>query len=660
MSNASSAGLLKMSLGLSGAIGSLKKFWDAKRSLAGFCLALCAPAAFAAPFDYVANYSDDTMSVIDLSTNKVVKTIPAAVAATSTAAATPGIGVAPLGVAMNSAGTRVYVVNYGNASDFSTAGTVSVVDTDQSSTTLNTVIATFNVGVHPELIALNPNGGTAYVANSVGNSVSAIDLTANKETTKISVPGVPIGVAYTPDGKTAYVTLADKSRVAVIDTATNTVSSTTIPLSYSNPAGIVVNAAGTFAYVAGYGLGEAAPAQAGAVSVIDLSKNAEVATVPVDFGPIGLALTPDGSTLYVSNYISGTVSVIDTATNKVTAEMIVGASPLGISIDSTATYAYVNLSGANGVAIIDLSANIVRGPITVGAVPNYSAITSSAGLSVNLNQHGLTGAWYNQSTSGQGFYLDALPDANGAGNGVLNAGWFTYDVTAAGGQRWYSLQGEVTSTNPVASLTIYTGTGGNFNAAPSVPGTAVGTATLQFVDCTHGILRYNFTDGSNRKGFIGLTRLTGNPTCTAAGDSGPATGGYQFSGSWYNPNTSGQGLILTVDPTQAAGPMLFGGWFTYTPNGQQTGGGASQSWFALQSTQAGQAGSFAANIYAGSGGAFMNPASKVTTTNVGTANVVFSSCTSMTVTYNFSAGVNKGLSGTTSFVRLGPPPSGCQ
>jgi len=660
MSNASSAGLLKMSLGLSGAIVSLKKFWDAKRSLAGLCLALCAPAAFAAPFNYVANYSDGTMSVIDLSTSKVVTTIPQAVAATSTAAAKLGVGPGPIGVAINPAGTRVYVANYGAGLDVTTVGTVSVVDSDPTSSTRNTVLAMIPVGVRPEIIAVNPNGASAYVTNSVGNTVSAIDLSTNKETTKISVPGVPIGVAFTPDGKTAYVTLTDKSRVAIIDTATNTASSTTIALSYSNPVGIVVNPTGTFAYVTNFGLAEATPAQVGAVSVIDLSKNTEVAAIPVDLGPIGLAISPDGSTVYVSNYVSGTVSTIDTATNKATAEIVVGASPLGISLDSTATYAYVNLAAANGVAILDLSANVARGPITVGSVPNYGVVTSSAGLSVNLNQHGLTGAWYNQSTSGQGFYLDALPDANGAGKGVLSAGWFTYDVTAAGGQRWYSVQGEVTNTNPVASLTIYTGTGGNFNAGPSVSATAVGTATLQFTDCTHGILRYTFTDGSNRKGFIGLTRLTGNPTCTATGDSGPATGGYQFSGSWYKPNMSGQGLVLTVDPTQAAGPMLFGGWFTYAPNGGQIGGAASQSWFALQSTQAGQGGSFAANIYAGSGGAFMNPASKVTTTNVGTANVVFSSCTAMTVTYNFTAGVNQGQNGTASFVRLGPPPAGCQ
>jgi len=659
MSNASSAGLPKVSLGWSGAIDSSRRVRNARRSLASLCLALCAPAAFAAPFNYVANYSSNTVSVVDLSTNQIVATVPQAVAATTTAAATPGIGVGPLGVAINPAGTRVYVANYGDSTDLKTNGTVAVVDSDPASATRNTVIATITVGVRPEIVAVNPAGTAAYVTNSVGNTVSVIDTATNKQTTTIPVPGVPIGVAFTPDGKKAYATLADKSRVVAIDTTSNTAASTTIALSLGNPVGIVVNPAGTFAYVADYGAGDSG--QAGKVSVIDVTKDVEVATIPVGIGPIGMAMAPDGSHVYVSNYQSGTVSIIDTVTNKVTAEMIVGSLPLGISVDSNGTFAYVNNSGGGTVAIIDLSANIVRGPITVGSVPNYSAITSSAGLTVNLNQHGLTGAWYNQSTSGQGIVLESTADANGAGHGRLFAGWFTYDVTAAGGQRWYSLQGDVSSTDKMAALTIYTGTGGNFAAAPSVSPVAVGQATLQFTDCTHGLLRYTFSDGSNRKGFIGLNRLTGGATCTSAGDSGTATGGDQYSGSWYNPETSGQGLVVSVTPS-SSGPSLFGGWFTYAPNGQQIGGGGSQRWYAIQSAASSQQNSFSASMIERSGSdAFMQPPpTSPAKTVVGTANFQFTSCTTLDLTFSFTDGTNKGQNGTLHLNRLGAPPPGCQ
>jgi YVTN family beta-propeller protein len=37
------------------------------------------------------------------------------------------------------------------------------------------------------------------------------------------------------------------------------------------------------------------------VSVIDTASNTWIATIPVGSGPFGVAVTPDGSTVYVSN-----------------------------------------------------------------------------------------------------------------------------------------------------------------------------------------------------------------------------------------------------------------------------------------------------------------------------------------------------------------------
>jgi YVTN family beta-propeller protein len=443
MSKASSAGLLKMSLESSGAIESFGKFRGIKRTIAGLCLLLSAPFASAAPFAYVANYSGCTVgtsiyagcvTVLDLAlaTNPVIATIPQAVAANPPAPATSGIGKNPLGIAMTPDGKRVYVVNYGDSTDAKTPGTVSVINSDPTSADFNTVIVSITVGIRPQIVTINPSGTTAYVTNSIGNTVSVIDTATNKETTKIAVAGVPVGVAFTPDGKKAYVTLADKSRVAVIDATTNTASASTIALSSTNPIGIAVNPAGTFAYVADYGQGDFQ--QTGIVSVIDTAKDAEVAKIPVGIGPIAVAVSPDGARVYVSNYGAGTVSVINAATNKETAESLVGSGPLGISIDTNGTYAYVNATSSGTVVALDLATNLVHASWTSGGSgPNYSVVTSSANLAVNLNQRGLTGSWYNPRVSGQGLVMESSPDVNGTGHGRLFAGWFTYDVTAAGG-----------------------------------------------------------------------------------------------------------------------------------------------------------------------------------------------------------------------------------
>ena len=57
-----------------------------------------------------------------------------------------------------------------------------------------------------------------------------------------------------------------------------------------------------------------------------------VATIPVGLGPIGVAITPDGTRVYVTNDNSDTISVIDTATNTVVATIPVGSGPVAVAI----------------------------------------------------------------------------------------------------------------------------------------------------------------------------------------------------------------------------------------------------------------------------------------------------------------------------------------
>ena len=622
MTNASGAVSLNKTLCPSGAMKSPKTLRQLRR-LAGLCaLALLGlSSAHAAPFAYVANFGDGTVSVIDT--------------ATAASIATVTVGTSPVGVAINPAGTFAYVTNLGS-------DTVSVINTST-----NTVTASVTVGLQPQLLAVSPNGASVYVANLQGGSVSVVGTASNTVTTTISVGGYPAGVAISPAGDHVYVTQANLAKVVVIDTASNAVTAT-IPVG-ANPLGVVVNPAGTMAYVANYG--------SNTVSVVNTANNTVVAMVPVGSNPDGIAINPAGTFVYVTNYLSATVSVISTATNAVVAAMPVGNLPLGISIDSTGSIAYVSNSFDATVSVIDLSVNVVNGTIATGLRPSFSAITSSAGLSVNLDQHGLTGTWYDPSTSGQGFEVEVFPDMNGAGQGVLSAGWFTFDTAAGGGQRWYTLQGGVSNTNAVAALTIYASTGGNFNATPKVSATAVGQATLQFTDCSHGLFKYTFSDGSGRSGSIPLRRITANTTCSAAGDNGAAASDYLLSGSWYNPATSGQGLIFDVNPAQS---VLAAAWYTYSPTGQQTGGGASQRWYTIQSAQfaAGSSVATSVPIYETTGGVF-HDATAVTTTLVGTANITFQSCAALTLAYNFFAGTNQGLNGAISLVRVGPTPAGC-
>ena len=292
----------------------------------------------------------------------------------------------------------------------------------------------------------------------------------------------------------------------------------------------------------------------------------------------------------------------------------------------------------------------------LGSVDATNLVThwSAAGTSFDMNQAGLGGSWYDPSEAGQGIVMQVMPDFYGAGQGLLFGGWFTFDVTAAGGQRWYSVQGTVTSASS-ATMPIYMSEGGNLDAPPSVGVTTVGQATLAFSDCTHGTLTYAFSDGSGRNGTIALSRLGSNVACVPGGDSTPP-GSYYLSGAWYDPATAGQGFVFDIDPVAH---NLFAAWYTYAANGAQIGGPASERWYTLQSSFTPGSGHVSnVPIYQTTGGVF-DQTSGVTSTQVGSATITYHTCNSATLTYTFNAGSNAGHSGSIDLARVAAAPSSC-
>ena len=129
-----------------------------------------------------------------------------------------------------------------------------------------------------------------------------------------------------------------------------------------------------------------------------------------------------------------------------------------------------------------------------------------------------------------------------------------------------------------------------------------------------------------------------------------------LSGAWYDPNTSGQGLLIEVNPV---GNYLAAAWYTFSPNGQATGGGASQRWYTLQAPLTpGSKTITNIDLYTRTGGVFDNAAAS-TQTKVGSATLSFQDCNNATLTFSFSGGSSVGQTGTITLQRLGPAPSGC-
>jgi hypothetical protein len=273
---------------------------------------------------------------------------------------------------------------------------------------------------------------------------------------------------------------------------------------------------------------------------------------------------------------------------------------------------------------------------------------------IPIDQVGLTGAWYNPAQDGQGFQLTLDP-----ATASLFGAWYTYDAVAGdeSTQRWYSLQATLSPDAISADVTIYRNVGGTFAGPPATTATPVGTGTLAFDSCTGGMFAYTFDDG--RQGEIALRTL---PTpfeaqrCDELGGAPPQTASPTgLSGTWYDPTTSGQGMMINID---SLGASVFAGWYTYD-SGNAAPGPEGQRWFSAQGAYDPQGGHKAElTLYSSTGGTFDGD-SATGIVEVGHAVVNFEDCANATMDYTFDTGPLTGTTGSIPLARLGSVPDDC-
>ena len=380
---------------------------------------------------------------------------------------------------------------------------------------------------------------------------------------------------------------------------------------------------------------------------------ASIALAPaaINFGSVLLGTTSTAMTTTVTNVSGAPLGPLSVAGGAPGAPFGATQSCAGVTLAAggTCTFFYTFMPTAPGPAAGSSNFTINGQAFTV-------SLSGSGASALSLNQHGLTGSWYEPATNGQGVEVEVFPDRS-PGTGLAQVSWFTYDTVIGGAdrQRWYTAQGQVVTGQPSAALTIFQNTGGEFDAPPVTLAQAVGIATLSFDSCASGQLVYTFTDGTGRTGTIPLTRLTQNVTCSTVAPY-PTNADFALSGNWYDPATSGQGFTVEVNGNSS---IVFAAWYTYAPGGASAGA-AGQRWYTAQGSFTPGARSIPVQIYETTGGRFDTPTpAGQQTVQVGSGTLAFQSCSAATFNYNFTAGSSSGLSRTITLSRVGPVPPGC-
>lgn len=210
--------------------------------------------------------------------------------------------------------------------------------------------------------------GYAYIANEGAGTISVINVATNTIATTITPPHDPFCVCISPDGTKAYIGCGGgTSTVTVINTTTNAIIKTIPVSSTGESTGITISPDGSMVYVENF--------VDNTVSAVNVVTNAVVAVVPVGQGPLGITITPDGSEVYVAFNYTDYISVISTATNTVTGNITLGAESPDVAMSPDGSKLYVPVSNSQSVAVIDPVTNNITATIPLGTYPDVIAIS---------------------------------------------------------------------------------------------------------------------------------------------------------------------------------------------------------------------------------------------------------------------------------------------
>jgi YVTN family beta-propeller protein len=304
---------------------------------------------------YVGNSRGDDISVVDMASLKVTGTIQA--------------GDRVHGVCVQADGRRLF----------------ATVETDHTLRIINTAnqqtIATIKLTGRPNQCAVTPDGKYAVVPIRDGDSVEIVDV-AKQEVVKSLPIKEPHNALNTGSNRYVYVSSMGAREIDVIDLEKMDFSAH-IPAG-GRPRPYVVSSDGKTMYVA--------VADLHGFVIVDIAaqKVLERVEMPAhnktlrkleyetpDTLTHGLALTPDGSELWVSSLLDDSMYIYDVKAKKITGHVSTGEGPNWIVFSPDGKYACISNTDTDDVSIIDVKSRREVTRVKVGKVPKRLAVASA-------------------------------------------------------------------------------------------------------------------------------------------------------------------------------------------------------------------------------------------------------------------------------------------
>jgi YVTN family beta-propeller protein len=252
------------------------------------------------------------------------------------------------------AAATLYITNTKSAS-------ISIVDTNTFE-----VMGTIPLGPgKPNRVQFHPDGKTAWVIYDKSHDIGIVDAEAKKLVKRVKIGGNPYNLAFAPDGKTLYVldwsSETSGDDVIIYDLDGDRVEAKIEVSTW--PAHAVFSRDARLLYVSGE--------TAGDVTVIDTKTRTTVTRIVHGGGDaMGLALSPDGRTLYLAAGENKAVLKLDTATHKITGTIPVPGVIHEATLTADGKYLYTTLRRANKIAVISTEMDKIVATIPQKAFPD--------------------------------------------------------------------------------------------------------------------------------------------------------------------------------------------------------------------------------------------------------------------------------------------------
>ena len=317
-------------------------------------------SATAASHIYVSNERSGELSVIDATTHEIVATV--------------ALGKRPRGMQVSPDGSVLYVALSGSPIDEPGVDAGAAPSADKQADGIGVVdlhahklVRVLHGVSDPEQLVVGADGRRLYVASEDTGTTAVLDASDGRLLSTLTVGYRPEGIALSPNGRWVYVASEDEDELTVIDTYDDSVVGA-IDVG-ARPRNVLFSPHEPVAYVA--------CADGATIDVIDTRKHRVAGRIRIpgeDAAPMGMALSADGSTLYVATGRGGMLVAIDTATQTARAAIEIGARPWGVTISADGKRLYSANGPSNDVSVVDLDSMTVQRRIAVGQGP-WTAVT---------------------------------------------------------------------------------------------------------------------------------------------------------------------------------------------------------------------------------------------------------------------------------------------